>query len=77
MTTFETHPMAWIIAVGVLIMILVLGIIMTRCKRNEFFAKVQEDLANTYTPDLLKPKPIEKPAEVEAPVKSEDTPKEE
>lgn len=70
-TMLETSK---IIALGVALLIVILVYINLHYKVSEKIAEALEDLANTYTPEILKPRPLKPMTTPDEPI---EEPKEE
>ena len=66
-------PMFNIIALCVGLLVVGIGYVGLKAKFGSYLVRVQEDLANEYTPEILKPVPLEK----EQPAQETEEPKEE
>ena len=59
LTSFLSSPASELVTVGLLLTIVVLAYLAVHFKIKTFLAGVQEDLVNTYTPEILKPRTME------------------
>lgn len=58
---YEEHPIVAIVIVALLIAVLVGGLVVHKVKMKVLLAGVKEDLMNTYTPEILRMRPLVRP----------------